>query len=209
MFFFLASILQTNAHKKSGTFTTFIDFKKAFDLIDREALFYKLLQNGTDGKMYWSVKSMYSGTISNVKVSKLHTDWFSINSGVRQGDTLSPTLFSLFINDLAKEIKAAGYGISVGNDKAPILLYADDIALLSESEDDMQNMLDIVYEWCRKWRLEVNCSKTKVMHFRKKNLCRSQYVFYLGETPLNYDDHYKYLGVIFEEHLDFNTCAET
>ena len=54
-------------------------------------------------------------------------------------------LFSLFINDLAKEIKAAGYGISVGNDKVPILLYADDIVLLSESEDDMQNMLDIVY----------------------------------------------------------------
>ena len=73
----------------------------------------------------------------------------------------------------------------------------------------MQNMLDIVYEWCRKWRLEVNCSKTKVMHFRKKNLCRSQYVFRLGETPLNYEDHYKYLGVIFKEHIDFNTYAET
>ena len=37
----------------------------------------------------------------------------------------------------------------------------------------------------------------------------SQYVFHLGETPLNNEDHYKYLGVIFEEHLDFNTCAET
>ena len=58
--------------------------------------------------MYWSVKSMYSDTISNVKFNKLYTDWFSINSGVRQGDTLSPTLFSLFINDSAKEIKAAG-----------------------------------------------------------------------------------------------------
>ena len=141
--------MQTNACKKSGTFTTFIDFKKAFDLIDREALFYKLLQNGIDGKMYWSVKSMYSDTISNVKVNKLYTDWLSINSGVRQGDTLSPTLFSLFINDLAKEIKAASYG-NLGNDKIPILLYADDMAPLSESEDDMQNMLDIVYEWCRR-----------------------------------------------------------
>ena len=49
---------------------------------------------------------------------------------MRQGDTLSPTRFSLFINDLAKEIKAASYGISVGNDKVPIILYADDIALL-------------------------------------------------------------------------------
>ena len=72
--FSLASILQTNAYKKSGTFTTFIDFEKAFDLIEREALFYKLLQNDIDGKMYWSVKSMYSNTISNVKVNKLYTD---------------------------------------------------------------------------------------------------------------------------------------
>ena len=78
---------------------------------------------------------------------------------------------SIFKNYLAKEIKAAGYGITVGNDKVPILLH---IALLSQSEDDLQNMLDIVYEWCRKWRLHVNCSRSKVMHFRKKNLCRSQ-----------------------------------
>ena len=46
---------------------------------------------------------------------------------------------------------------------------------------------------------------TKIMHFRKKNLCMSQHVFLLDGTPLSYEDHYKYLGVIFE---DFNTCAE-
>ena len=67
----------------------------------------------------------------------------------------------------------------------------------------MQNMLDIVYEWCRK----VNCSMIKVMHFRKKNLCMLQYVFFLDGAPLSYEDHYKYLGVIFEEHLDFYTCG--
>ena len=65
------------------------------------------------------------------------------------------------------------------NDKVPILLYADDIALLSESEDDIQKMLDILYEWSRKWRLQVNCSKTKVMHFRKKNLCGHNMYFIL------------------------------
>ena len=63
----------------------------------------------------------------------------------------------------------------MGNDKVQILLYADDIALLSESEDDMQNMLDIVYTLCRKWHLQVNCGKSKVMYFRKKNLCRSSW----------------------------------
>ena len=56
----------------------------------------------------------------------------------------------------------------------------------------------------------MNYSKINVIFFRKKNLCRSQKVFHLGETPLSYEDHYKYLGVIiFEENLDFNICAET
>jgi hypothetical protein len=45
-------------------------------------------------------------------------------------------------------------------------MYADDIALLSKSEDDLQKMLNIFYSWCRKWRMKVNINKTKVIHFR-------------------------------------------
>lgn len=49
------------------------------------------------------MKSIYGNTVSCVRVSELCIDWFSTSAGVRQGDNLSPTLFALFINDLAKE----------------------------------------------------------------------------------------------------------
>ena len=65
------------------------------------------------------------------------TDWFSVDSGVRQGDTLSPVLFSMFINELAVEINNLNLGVDIGGRKLSILMYADDVVLLSESEKDL------------------------------------------------------------------------
>ena len=61
-----------------------------------------------------------------------------------------PTLFGVFINDLAIDIKNLGLGIPSGNRKISILLYADDIALLAENESDLQKLLNKLHEWCKK-----------------------------------------------------------
>ena len=84
-----------------STFATFIDFSKAFDGVDRKMLLYKLLHSGIDGKLYFIIKALYTLTESCVCVNGVYTDWFLTTMGVRQGDSLSPTLFALFINDLA------------------------------------------------------------------------------------------------------------
>ncbi len=63
----------------------------------------------------------------------------------RQGDSLSPTLFAIFINDLAKETNALQKGVQVGNVDLSILLYADDVVLLSNNENDMNKLLECVY----------------------------------------------------------------
>ena len=65
-------------------------------------------------------------------------------------------LFGVFINDLAIDIKNLGLGISIGNRKIPILLYADDIALLAENESDLQKLLNKLHKWCKKWQLQLN-----------------------------------------------------
>lgn len=145
------------------------------------------------------------------------TEWFPCNTGVRQGDNLSPTLFALFINDLAIQIKSLRKGIQIqhGSDTdyrhitdISLLLYADDIALIAGTESDMQTILDLVTEWCNNWNLQVNINKSKVMHFRKRKMKQSPVTFQLGNNALDYVPSYKYLGVIFDENRDFKTNTE-
>jgi hypothetical protein len=80
-------------------YTCFIDFKKAFDKVWHEGLFYKLRNIGVSDLYYNVIKNMYSNTQLSVKVDHNSiTDNFSSNIGVRQGDNLSPNLFKLYIN---------------------------------------------------------------------------------------------------------------
>ena len=124
---------------------------------------------------------------------------------------MSPTLFSIFINDLALEIKESNIGIdlNIGNEpnvdyKLSILLYADDIVCLAETENDLQSILFIVENWCKKWRLEVNLTKTNILHVRKSRKLQSRFTFLFDRRPVPYCNYYKYLGVNINEHLDFN-----
>lgn len=96
------------------TFSCFIDFQKAFDFVDHDLLKYKLYLKGVNGKFYQAVNSLYRAAVACVKVNEYLTEWFSTPSGVKQGDVLSPTLFAVFINDLAREVKQLGKGILCG-----------------------------------------------------------------------------------------------
>lgn len=204
--FSVCSILRN----RKSTFATFIDLQKAFDFVNRDMLLYKLLANGIDGNMYNAIKAMYSDTSACMQLNKDRTDWFSVNSGVRQGDNLSPTLFALFINDLVGEIKDLGMGVDLGTERVSMLLYADDIILLADNENDMQCMLDCLNNWCKKWRLLINHKKTKVMHFRTPRTKRSDRVFSIDNKVIDYAETYKYLGIILSENIDnFSVTSST
>ena len=123
-----------------------------------------------------AISSLYSNPKSRVILNDYETDYFDCPIGVKQGDCLSPTLFAIFINDLANEVKNSGVGITLNIDGensseellVNILLYADDIVLFAANEHDLQFVINIVETWCTKWRLEVNLSKTNILHVRSK-----------------------------------------
>ena len=208
--FTLTSVLKNRIANKKSTFCAFIDLEKAFDWLNRDLLLYKLIEHNIDGNMYRTIKSMLSRTSSCVRISnELQSNWFKNNYGVRQGDCLSPTLFSLYINDLAKTIKEHGPKLMMDNILLNILLYADDMVLIAESEEDLQKLLDIMQQWCYKWRLKVNIEKSKVVHFRAPRKQRSNSTFNYGEHEIDIVPSYKYLGVIMDEFLKFNLCTKT
>ena len=116
--FTLSSIIRN----KPSVFATFVDLKKAFDFVDRDLLLYKLLLLNIDGKIYNSIKSKYSKTTVSIRVNNTLTEWLHCRSSVRQGDNCSPTLFSIFIDDLVGEINSLDLGIDIGSHNISVLL---------------------------------------------------------------------------------------
>ena len=110
-------------------------------------------------KVFQCIKDIYDGCKASINLNGHLTDAFATEYGVKQGDCLSPILFSLFINDMANEIKSNCNGVSLGNFDVHCLLYADDLVLLAETKDDLQCMLDTVFLWCRKWHMKINPPK--------------------------------------------------
>lgn len=201
--FTLNSIVRNN----DNVYTAFVDLKKAFDFVDRDMLLYKLLLNGIDGKVYESVKSMYESTTSCIRINDKLTQWFNCKSGVAQGNNLSPTIFAIFVNDLVSEINDLQLGVKVGESNISILMYADDILLMGDSEESLQTMLNTLHSWCKKWRVLINTTKSKCVHFHKGRTPRSSFRFHIGQNTLETVADYKYLGVIFNEKCDFsNHC---
>ena len=86
--------------REKKLFCAFVDYQKAFDSIWKEALWSKLLKEGISGKIINLLKSMYSKIRSCVMVNGVLSEYFVSFIGLRQGENLSPILFSLFINDL-------------------------------------------------------------------------------------------------------------
>ena len=117
--------------------------------------------------------------------------------------------FSLFINDLALDLKNLNIGIQFGNKILSILLYADDMVLLAASEKDLQTMLDTLSKWCKMWRVKISQPRTNIVHFRPKRINRSNFEFRLSGFKVEFVRSYKYLGVIFDVYLSFEDCINT
>ena len=114
-------------------------------------LLYKILfQFGMSDKLYGAIKSVYSFSEARIKINNYKTDYFPITCGVKQGDNLSPTLFSMFLNDLTTGITELNLGVDVHGCNGSIFLYADDIVLIAPNENNLQNILDYVKDRCKK-----------------------------------------------------------
>ena len=90
-----------------------------------------------------------------------------MDNGVRQGDPISTTLFSIFINDAVEELNKLNVGINIDGYMSRCLLYADDLVLIAETPNDIQLLIDIWNTWANKWRLTINTKKSKIMNLGK------------------------------------------
>ena len=175
----------------------FVDFKKAFDTIPRAVLWQVLEDLGVHGRVLDIVKSMYAHDSAAVRTSEGLSEIFRCLMGVKQGCPLSPTLFGLYVDGLEKRLLE-----TVGIDApallgvlTPLLLYADDLILMSTSKEGLQRQLDVLASFCEQRLLTVNLSKTKIVIFEaQRSQCEP---FLFNNRAVERQQEYKYLGFVF------------
>ena len=166
----LMAMIQKQFALNRKLYVAFIDFEKAFDSISRKLLWPILLKNGIKGRLYKCVRSMYENVKARIRCGAKFTDYINCTRGVKQGDVCSPVLFSLFINELALDIINNGrHGVSLSSDfvQLVILLFADDMILLSETFIGLQTQLNSLFSAASRLQLKVNMNKSNIVVFRK------------------------------------------
>lgn len=204
----LTSIIETRKLKKLSTFVAFIDFKKAYDWVNRNLLFTKLESLGISSKMLNALYSIYNKVQACVKLNGNLTEWFEVTSGLKQGCVLSPLLFNIFINSLVDDVKRLNIGVKLDEDIVSILVYADDVVFLADNENDLQLLLDTLNVWCFSNDLVVNLEKSKIVHFRTQSCNKTNFNFMLNGLNMSIVDRYTYLGLVLNEFLNFNETAK-
>ena len=193
--FTLKSIIDHYKTKKKKVFAAFIDLRKAFDTVWREGLFYSLLNMNVPRKIFNMIYSMYQDTQCKIKFTCGISETFPSTCGVKQGDVLSPLLFNLFINGIVEKLRTANSDpVVIGNLSINSLLYADDIILLSSSQEGLQESLNGLQDFCNTWKLDVNIDKSKVIVFNSNGKTYSNTFMYNGST-LETVKTYCYLGM--------------
>lgn len=175
-------------------YVCFVDFQKAFDTVIHAGIKLKLLQNNISNLFYKILSSMYSCSKTHVKVGNKLTESFTSHIGVRQGDVLSPNIFKIFLNDFSIYLEENSVPVSLNRKNIYSLLYADDLVLIAERASDLQNKLCLLERYCKKWCLQVNTTKTKVIIFNKAGKIINE-KFSINDCNIECVKHYKYLGI--------------
>ncbi|UYV62024.1 hypothetical protein LAZ67_1007530 [Cordylochernes scorpioides] len=193
--------IQTRKSLSEAVGVVLLDFKKAFDMVWHRGLIIELTSYNFPQKFIRFLKNYLQDRTFSVKVGTYISSPRQIESGVPQGSILSPILFNLYINDIPHIPQCR------------LALFADDTALLSSSRSPdilnsrLQNYLEIICNWCDKWKLNLNPKKSQAIIFPPRNSFkftpRTNLIIY--SSPINWTQQVKYLGVTFDSKLKFTS----
>ena len=172
-------------------YIAFIDCEKAFDSVEISAVMQTLRNQGVDEVYINILEEIYRGSTATIVLHK-ESNRIPIKKGVRQGDTISPMLFTACLQEVIRSLEWEQLGIRVNGEYLSNLRFADDVALLSNLENELQSMITELDRQSTMVGLKINMQKTKVMY---NNLGKEQR-FEIGNSALEVVKDYVYLGQV-------------
>lgn len=194
----LLSYIRHAVARGKRLYLIFVDFQKAFDTVNRDKLFLRLLNMQVPTTFVDAIRAMYADLRARIRN---HPDLIPLELGVKQGDPLSPLLFALYINRLEGFLKERGWtGYRAEGYALLLLLYADDTVLVATSKREAEGMFRDLQEFCTSLGLTINIDKTEAMVI---NGPQTPLQSALG--PIAVVDEFKYLGTTIHRNGSLST----
>ena len=140
----------------------FVDYEKAFDSVQTQAILTSLQEQGIEDVYIEILKDIYTDSSVTVHLHK-ESEKIRIKRGVRQGDTISPKLFTATLESIFRRLNWENKGVKIDGEFLSNLRFADDIFLCTETPQELQQMLQELSDESRQMGLKMNITKTKVM----------------------------------------------
>jgi len=204
------------------THTCFVDLAKAYDAVNRSALWQVLRQAGLSEKLQRLLKELHTNSHASVRAYGQLSEPFSINNGVRQGCVLAPALFNLFLDHVVNQaLKDSNEGVTIRYttngvlhiehrrpnelfDLVQLLLYADDMAIVCDSADGLTRLVTSLDNVTQAWHLDISQKKTKILTVDRFN-SQQQPSITLRNQKIEQVTSFKYLG----RHFDASSTLDT
>ena len=222
MIFVARQLLEKAREHQDSLFTLFVDLRKAYDSVPREALWQVLERCGVPPRMLRIVQSFHDGMQAEVRVGATLSECFEVKKGLRQGCTLAPTLFNIYFSAVVASWRGdcveAGVDVLyrhgrklVGDRTTKTRLsvvrvtesqFADDVALYARSREHLEIVAKKFVEEASKWGLTVSIGKTKGMAVGEKLGDGDVAPVQVEGGEIEMVDHFAYLGSVISRDGD-------
>ena len=203
--------LQTEINGAFGkghkTIAVFVDIEKAYDMVWKHGLLEKIYKLGIRGPMFNFIEKFITQRSFRVDVGGSFSPVTNLENGIPQGSVIAPTLFSIYINDLAtvmtgnQKYKSTKFSIGLFADDAAFWRTGKHIGYLKKA---IQTDLNNLQNWSENWGIKLSKSKTVSIIFKNK-ITRGHIPLnlMLNNSLLAQVKQVKFLGVIFDQALTF------
>jgi sorting nexin-29 len=178
----------------------YIDFKGAFDSVNRGRMLNDLMILGIPNKLVQLIGVTMAGSKAIVRVDNQYTSAFPITNGVRQGDALSCILFDLVLEAALQKMNIT---VHIGTKSTQIFAYADNVVLVSRNKNALKDALVNIESEARERGLLINKNKTKYMEVMRTVVNSDQ--LRCGKHEFEHVKELSYLGSQLNQTKSINS----
>ena len=187
--------------KNKSVYLALLDLTSAFDIVPKQEIWKALEEMRVTDKLRRAIQSVYKTVKGRVRICGDTSDIFYMSKGLKQGDSLSPLLFNILMNEILRNSKILQPKTKIGHyNLAPVylqcLVYADDIMIITDSEHKLQEAINVWNSELEKKGMKLNKKKSKLIAINKQEeLDNNRMKITCGWEDLEWVNSCDYLGV--------------